>query len=185
MRIVGKKLRNAADIQLGMCKYLLFSFKWCQRKRCIFYTCRTEGPQATTGKVPYSWGEGDEMLGWHHWLNGHAFECTPGDGDGQGSLACCSPWGRKSQTQFSDWAISLFPIQVSRPKSSALGERKACLDRVMIALEDPSACSSASCFPRKPASEQKSFSSFLGVCTLEFGAVYTYGVDEWMTWLFL
>ena len=37
----------------------------------------------------------DEMVGWHHWLNGHEFEWTPGDGDGQGSLACCSPWGCK------------------------------------------------------------------------------------------
>ena len=37
----------------------------------------------------------DKMVGWHHRLNGHEFEQTPGDGDGQGSLACCSPWGRK------------------------------------------------------------------------------------------
>ena len=35
----------------------------------------------------------DEMAGWHHWLNGHEFEWTPGVGDGQGGLACCSPWG--------------------------------------------------------------------------------------------
>ena len=37
----------------------------------------------------------DEMIGWHHQLYGHEFEQTPGDGDGQGSLACWSPWGRK------------------------------------------------------------------------------------------
>ena len=37
----------------------------------------------------------DEMVGWHHWLNGHEFEQALGIGDGQGSLACCSPWGRK------------------------------------------------------------------------------------------
>ena len=37
----------------------------------------------------------DEMVGWHHWLNGHDFEQALGDGDGQGSLACCSPRGRK------------------------------------------------------------------------------------------
>ena len=36
----------------------------------------------------------DKMVGWHHWL-GHEFEQTPGDSEGQGSLACCSPWGRK------------------------------------------------------------------------------------------
>ena len=35
------------------------------------------------------------MVGWHHQLNGHEFEQVPGVGDGQGSLACFSPWGRK------------------------------------------------------------------------------------------
>ena len=35
----------------------------------------------------------DEMVGWHHRLNGHEFEQTPGDCEGQGSLVCCSPWG--------------------------------------------------------------------------------------------
>ena len=35
------------------------------------------------------------MVGWHHRLNGHEFEQTPGDGEGQESLACCSPWGCK------------------------------------------------------------------------------------------
>ena len=35
------------------------------------------------------------MAGWHHQLNGHEFEQTPGDGDGQGSLDCCSSRGRK------------------------------------------------------------------------------------------
>ena len=37
----------------------------------------------------------DEMAGWHHWLDGHEFEWTPGVGDGQGGLACCDSWGRK------------------------------------------------------------------------------------------
>ena len=37
----------------------------------------------------------DEMVGWHCQLNGHEFEQAPGYGEGQGSLACCSPWGRK------------------------------------------------------------------------------------------
>ena len=36
-------------------------------------------------------GRQDEMVGWHHWLNGHEFEQAPGDGEGQGSLACCNP----------------------------------------------------------------------------------------------
>ena len=37
----------------------------------------------------------DKMVGWHHRLNGHEFEQALGDGEGQGSLACCSPWGRR------------------------------------------------------------------------------------------
>ena len=37
----------------------------------------------------------DEVIGWYHQLNGHESEKTPGDGEGQGSLACCSPWGCK------------------------------------------------------------------------------------------
>ena len=37
----------------------------------------------------------DKIVGWHHQLNGYEFEQTPGDSEGQGSLMCCSPWGRK------------------------------------------------------------------------------------------
>ena len=37
----------------------------------------------------------DEMVRWHHHLDGHEFEQAPGGGEGQGSLACCSPWGHK------------------------------------------------------------------------------------------
>ena len=37
----------------------------------------------------------DEMVGWHHWLNGHEFGWTPGVGDGQEGLACCGSWGHK------------------------------------------------------------------------------------------
>ena len=41
----------------------------------------------------------DEMVGWHYWLNGHESEQTLGVGDGQGSWACCSPWGCKETEQ--------------------------------------------------------------------------------------
>ena len=47
----------------------------------------------------------DEMVGWYHWLNGHGFEQTPGDSEGWGSLACCSPWVAKSWTWLSNWTI--------------------------------------------------------------------------------
>ena len=50
----------------------------------------------------------DEMVGWHHRLNGHEFGWTPGAGDGQGGLACCSPWGRKESdtTERLNWTGS-------------------------------------------------------------------------------
>ena len=44
----------------------------------------------------------DEMAGWHHWLDIHESEWTPGDGDGQRGLVCCDSRGRK-ETQLSDW----------------------------------------------------------------------------------
>ena len=40
-------------------------------------------------------GKQDEMVGWHHQLDGHEFEQALGVGDGQGSLACCSPWAHR------------------------------------------------------------------------------------------
>ena len=46
----------------------------------------------------------DEMVGQHHWPDGHEFEQAPGDGDGQGSLACCSPWDRRVGH---DWVTEL------------------------------------------------------------------------------
>jgi len=51
----------------------------------------------------------DGMVGWHHWLNGHGFEWTPGVGDGPGGLACCSSWGRKESdtTERLDWTDTL------------------------------------------------------------------------------
>ena len=44
----------------------------------------------------------DEMVGWHHQFDGHEFEQASAVGDGQGSLACCSPWGRK-ESDMTEW----------------------------------------------------------------------------------
>ena len=71
----------------------------------------TDVKNQLTGKDPDSgkdWSQEkgtteNKMVGWHHWLNGHEFEWTPGVGDGQGGLACCSPWVAKSQTRLSNW----------------------------------------------------------------------------------
>ena len=72
-----------------------------------------------TGKDPdarWNWGQEekgtteDEMAGWHHPLNGHEFEWTPGVGDGQGGLACCNSWGRKESdmTEWLNWNVISF-----------------------------------------------------------------------------
>ena len=44
----------------------------------------------------------DEIVGWHHRLDGQEFEQAPGDGGKQGSLVCCSPWGHKELDRLSD-----------------------------------------------------------------------------------
>ena len=49
----------------------------------------------------------DEMVGWHHQLNGHEFEQTLGDGEEQGNLACCSPWGCKESDMTEQPSLSL------------------------------------------------------------------------------
>ena len=49
----------------------------------------------------------DEMIGWHHRLDGHDFQQAPGVGDRQGSLACCSPWGQNESdmTEWLSWTL--------------------------------------------------------------------------------
>ena len=56
----------------------------------------------------------DEMVGWHHRLDGHGFRRTPGVGDRQGGLACCGSWGCKEldTTEWLDWTIYLIYIYV-------------------------------------------------------------------------
>ena len=55
----------------------------------------------------------DEMVGWQHWLKGREFEQALGGGEGQGSLACCSPWGRRVRH---DWATEQQQIPVIKAK---------------------------------------------------------------------
>ena len=53
----------------------------------------------------------DEMVGWHHLLNGHEFRWTPGVGNGQGGLACCGSWGRK-ESDTTEWLTLLKLLSV-------------------------------------------------------------------------
>ena len=52
------------------------------------------------------WATEDEMVGWHHRLNGHEFEQALGGGEGQGRLVCCSPRSHKDQAQLSNWTTT-------------------------------------------------------------------------------
>ena len=65
----------------------------------------------------------DEMVAWHHWLNGYEFKQASGVGDGQGSLVCCSPWGHKEsdmteQLNLTDWTEQLCSLErnLSQPQ---------------------------------------------------------------------
>ena len=80
---------------------------WCWNSN----TLPTWWEELTHLKRPWCWerlkvgGEGiteDEMVGWHHRLDGHEFEPTLGVGDGQGGLACCCPWGHK-ESDMTKW----------------------------------------------------------------------------------
>ena len=77
-------------------------------------TLATWCKELTHWKKPWCWerlragGEGDnkdEMVGWHHWLNGHEFGWTLEIDDGQGGLACCNSWGHKEldMTEWLNW----------------------------------------------------------------------------------
>ena len=67
---------------------------------------RTDSLEKTLmlGKIEGRRRREDEMVGWHHQLDGHEFEKAPGVGDGQGSLACFSPWRGKESNILSNLA---------------------------------------------------------------------------------
>ena len=58
-----------------------------------------------------------EMVGWHHWLNGHEFKQTPGDGEGQGNMVCCSYEVTNSRTWLSNWTEL---ISIKKIKSASI-----------------------------------------------------------------
>ena len=83
---------------------------WCWSSNTLATWCK----ELTHWKRPWcheNWTQQEkgmtegEMVGWHHWLNGHEFEQAPGVGDGQGSLARCSPRGHKESdtTEWLSW----------------------------------------------------------------------------------
>ena len=87
---IRKKINSEYSLEGLMLKLQYFA-TWCKepthRKRLwCWERLRVGGAGGNRG---------DEMVGWHHWLNRHEFKQTLGDSEGQGSLACCSPWGHR------------------------------------------------------------------------------------------
>ena len=70
------------------------------------------------GRRRREWRE-DEMARWHHQLDGHGFGWTPGVGDGQGGLECCSPWGRKQSdmTEQLNWTELMQDLELQHTNS--------------------------------------------------------------------
>ena len=84
----------------------------------LFFNMLSWYEELTYLKRPWCWKDWrqeekgtteDEMIGWHHQLDGHEVEQAPGVGDGQGSLACCSPWGCKEldTTEWLNWWLMI------------------------------------------------------------------------------
>jgi len=82
------------------------------------------------------------MVGWNHRLNGHEFEQAPGDGEGQGSLVCCSPWGRKkldmTVTEQQQKSVFSTPIQMLLSPGNTLTETPK--NHVLPAIWEPLRC---------------------------------------------
>ena len=86
----------------------------------------------------------DEMVGWHHWLDAHGLEQASGVGDGQGSLACCSPWGHKESdtTEWLNWTelswVVTWPIWLSLGSSrkESLGHRLSTFGEYLLKAQE-------------------------------------------------
>ena len=65
---------------------------YLKRKFEIAYSIIKDSDTGKDWKQKEKGAAEDEMVRWHHWLNGHKFEQTQGDSEGQGSLTCCSSW---------------------------------------------------------------------------------------------
>ena len=77
----------------------------------------------------------DEMVGWHHQLDGHEFEQAPVDGEGQGSLACRSPWGHKESDTTERLTLSLFFSSMNKTGGNVVHILKTCSCNITL-LQD-------------------------------------------------
>ena len=71
------------------------------------------------------------MVGWHHQLNGHEFEQALGDGEGQGSLACCSLWGHK-ELDTTEQLNNIFVVAMSDSATESFGTTWMDLEDIIL-----------------------------------------------------
>ena len=118
-------------------------------------------------------GRQDEMAGWHHRLDGHEFESTPGVGDGQGGLACCNSWGRKESdtTERLNWTELNIPLCICT--------------KIMDKLPYPFVCWWASRLLPGPGNYKQCCDEHWGACVSfrsGFLGVYAQEWDCWVIW---
>ena len=111
----------------------------------------------------------DEMVGWHHQLDGHEFEQAPGVGDQHGGLACCSPWGRK-KSDIVEW-LNWTETQMLTPRPYSVygsGSLLKCCSAVFVSfswitLNDYQPYGSTAQWPLKAHHYSGSRSAYLSV----------------------
>ena len=81
----------------------------------------------------------NEMVEWHHQLNGHEFEQALGEGEGQGSLVCCSPWGHK-ELDTTEW-LNLTEMMITGLFSKTMPQLVSSVSQLCPTLCDPMGCS--------------------------------------------
>ena len=96
----------------------------------------------------------NEMVGWHHQLDGHEFEQAPGVGDGQGGLACCNPWDRKESdtTEWLNWTEHHWKIVSGEQKEEGGGDHDSESVREIIEWVHLKAGDQCWCILRFPSS---------------------------------
>ena len=83
------------NTKITVCNNNITMLLWCNNIALCNNNIIGKDPGAGKDRRQEKGTTKDEMVGWYHRFNGHEFEQTPGNGKGQGSLVCCSPWGCK------------------------------------------------------------------------------------------
>ena len=154
-KIKGRTLRTETAVFLNLNLWseisaIFFHFcciVWFRSKCQIQPTFQERGIKLhlLTGGIPdglwldigKDWGQDEkgvtenEMIGWHHCLNGREFKLPQGDSEGQGSLVCCNSWGPKCWTWFSNWTTPTIGFKPSPAGTWEVTSRQNLLTSVL------------------------------------------------------